>query len=186
MYLTTVEMGVFGYECACGGKTCNNVGTQEFADHVIIEVPLKDGSTVYLQGVYEGYGSVFVGDVEFFLEQFNDYFDSWLDDRPIGDREVYLARRIWTQEEDYWPVNDDRDLVIKPGRMYRTCFDNTRNTLTTYATIYRDKMVLVDGGITQSEVKRLKHELRMKELADRKKELEELEARITRLTEACP
>lgn len=177
-------MGVFGYECACGGKTCKNVGTQEFADEVIIEVPLKDGSTVYLQGIYEGYGSVFVGEVEFFPEQFNDQFESWLDDRTIGDREVYLARRIWTQEEDYWPDNSDRELVIKPGRISRVCFAESGNTMTTNTIIYRDRTVLVDGGITRSEVKRLNHELRMKELADRKKEIEELEARVARLTVA--
>jgi hypothetical protein len=51
---------------------------------------------------------------------------------------------------------------------------------TTNTIIYRDRTILVDGGITHSEVKRLNHELRMKELADRKKEIEELDHKQSR------
>jgi hypothetical protein len=178
-------MGIFGFECACGGKTCKNVGTQQFADEVIIEVPLKDGSNVYLQGVYEGYGSVFVGETEFFLEQFNDAFESWLSDRRITDREIYLARRIWAQEEDFYPEDGQYGDVIKPGRRYRYCFDDAGKSLTTMSVMMKDKFVLVDGGITNLDAMRERNKARADNLAARKKEIEELEARVARLTAAC-
>lgn len=178
-------MGIFGFECACGGKTCKNVGTQQFADEVIIEVPLKDGSNVYLQGVYEGYGNVFVGETEFFLEQFNDYFEGWLESRPTTDREIYLARRIWAQMEDFYPEDDQYGDVIKPGRRYRYCFNNVDKPLTTMNVTMKDKLVLVDGGITKLDALRARNKARTDTNAFVKKELEELEVRVARLTAAC-
>jgi hypothetical protein len=148
-------MGVFGYECACGGKTCNHVGNQEIGDDVIIEVPLKDGTVTYLQGVYDGYGAVHAEDTEFFLYQFKNYFESWLLARSITGREVYLANRIWTEEEDYWPSEEiDRMLVVKPGRIHRPCFDEICETITTINPATRKDFVLVDGGITEEDGKR--------------------------------
>ncbi len=179
-------MGIFGFECACGGKTCKNVGTQQFADEVIIEVPLKDGSNVYLQGCYEGYGSVFIAEVEFFLEQFKEYHEGWLADRPTSHREVYLARRIWAQEEDFYPEDDQYGDVIKPGRRYRYCFNNVDKPLTTMSVMMKDKFVLVDGGITPLDAMRARNKANADNLAARKKELEELEVRVARLTAAYP
>jgi hypothetical protein len=179
-------MGIFGFECACGGKTCKNVGTQEFADEVIIEVPLKDGGFVYLQGVYEGYGNVFVGETEFFLEQFKEYFEGWLEGLPITDREIYLARRIWAQAEDFYPEDDEDSDVIKPGRRYRHCFNNVGKSLVVMNPMMKDNFTLIDGGITRLDAMRARNKARADDLASRKKEIEELEERVARLKAACP
>ena len=45
-------MGCFDYECGCGGESCEHVGGQLNNSEVIIEVPLSDGTVLYLKGEY--------------------------------------------------------------------------------------------------------------------------------------
>ncbi len=64
---------------------------------VVIEVPLNDGTTVYIKGEYDSYGSVKVQDYTFYPEQFRDYFEGWLDRESDTVRsKIFLAKRIWT------------------------------------------------------------------------------------------
>lgn len=91
-------MGCFDYECECGGTKCVFVGGQNGGDSdVVIEVPLNDGTTVYVKGRYESYGSVHVGKYQFYPEQFDDYFECWLSSESESVRsKIFLAGRIWT------------------------------------------------------------------------------------------
>lgn len=100
-------MGCFDYTCACNGKTCRHVGEQSDSSTVVIEVPLSDGKTIYLKGEYDEYGYVVVemnGDkpvyYQFYLEEFKDCFDSWLENEPEEYlKRYFFAKRIWTFSE---------------------------------------------------------------------------------------
>lgn len=91
-------MGMFDYECECGGTKCVFVGDQNGGDSdVIIEVPLNDGTTVYVKGRYESYGSVHVGKYQFYPEQFEDYFKGWLSSESDETRsKIFRAGKVWT------------------------------------------------------------------------------------------
>ncbi len=91
-------MGCFDYVCECGGKTCPFRGGQNGGDSiVIVEVPLKDGTTIFVKGEYDSYGAVHHGNCIFYPEQFQDFFKGWFK----GESEkkmsrIFVAKRIWT------------------------------------------------------------------------------------------
>lgn len=93
-------MGCFDYTCECNGKTCEHVGGQYVISNVVIEVPLNDGSTICVKGVYEEYGYVIVNDIRFYLEEFQQFFEDWLYDEDEKDREtIFVANKVWTLED---------------------------------------------------------------------------------------
>lgn len=100
-------MGMFDYECACGGATCPYEGGQHGGDsYVVIEVPLRDGTTVYMKGHYDAYGRVEVGNCTFYAEQFSEGFEYCLEDHDKeAQKRCFLAKRIWTSS--YYDCNDE-------------------------------------------------------------------------------
>jgi hypothetical protein len=113
-------MGCFDYECECGGTTCKHVGRQLNDSVAIVEVPLSDGTTVYLQGDYDQYGSVNIGDYEFYPEQFDDYFEDWFNYKNEEKKKSsFLAKRIWTVSDLEFPEGN-YDFMINVSRY---CFD---------------------------------------------------------------
>ena len=102
-------MGCFDYECECGGRKCIYQGGQDGGDcDVIIEVPLNDGTVVYIKGRYESYGSVHVGKYQFYPEQFSDFFEGWLSHESDHERsKIFLAKRIWTFAYTKYNYEDD-------------------------------------------------------------------------------
>lgn len=123
-------MGCFDYECSCGGETCEHVGGQLHDSNVVIEVPLSDGTNVYLEGHYEQYGYVTVGDYQFYPEQFREYFEGWFEDEdPKNLDKNFLANRIWTLNETVYKyiVDEDDDEHDVQKFVRRTCFDRDVN-----------------------------------------------------------
>jgi hypothetical protein len=114
-------MGCFDYECECGGTTCVFVGGQNGGDSdVIIEVPLNDGTTVYVKGRYESYGSVHVGNYQFYPEQFEEYFKGWLSSESDESRSrIFRAGKIWTMLYSHYNYDDEDD--------YETCRKKASN-----------------------------------------------------------
>lgn len=102
-------MGCFDYECECGGTTCAYVGGQNGGDSdVVVEVPLNDGTTVYVKGRYQSYGSVHAGEYQFYPEQFQDYFEAWLTSESDEARSnIFLAKRIWTFSYTHHEYDDE-------------------------------------------------------------------------------
>ena len=110
--------GCFDYECECGGKSCDHVGGQLNESKVVIEVPLSDGTDVYLEGDYEEYGYVTVGKYKFYPEQFKEFFKTWLDGESDEERNTtFLSKRIWTRSETTYAP--EYDCMVKAKR---SCF----------------------------------------------------------------
>lgn len=91
-------MGCFDYECECGGKTCRFVGGQEGGDSTaVVEVPLQDGTTIFVKGDYNSYGAVEVGEYTFYPEQFHDCVKGWLSGESEEKiKKCFVAKNIWT------------------------------------------------------------------------------------------
>jgi hypothetical protein len=102
-------MGYFDFECGCLGEHCDHMGGQNhWESTVIIEVPLSDGTVVYLKGRYNGYGVVEIGNYKFYAEQFRDFLPSWLSD--ITEDELsksFKANEIWTFKHTMYIYEDD-------------------------------------------------------------------------------
>jgi len=95
------------------------VGGQLDDANVIIEVPLSDGTTIYLEGEYQQYGYVEVDNFYcFYLKEFEEYFNDW--DMADDDR-AYLATRVWTKSEQ--TETEDRYGSYIRGEVERECFD---------------------------------------------------------------
>jgi hypothetical protein len=158
-------MGCFDYECECKGKTCKHVGGQLYGSTVVIEVPLSDHTVVYLKGEYEEYGYVTVGTYQFYPEQFEDYFEGWLEDEsPDKLDKIFLATRVWTLEETVYTYEDDEDGNEQETRKFikRKCFtgDHTRVSADITPTLLSkcirlDKKIDLDE-LRQQRIKRLK------------------------------
>lgn len=115
-------MGCFDYECECGGKTCVFRGGQNGGDAtVIIEVPLQDGTTVYMKGDYDSYGAVHVGNYKFYPEQFSDYFEGWFSGESQEKMsKCFKATSIWTLSHHEYD-EDEYDGGVLPIK-FTTCF----------------------------------------------------------------
>jgi hypothetical protein len=168
-------MGCFDYECECGGTRCVYVGAQNGGDSdVIIEVPLNDGKTVYVKGRYESYGSVHVGEYQFYPEQFTDYFDSWLRYESDESRsKIFLAKRVWTVT--YSKYNEDEDESYHSDT---NCYPANIKIVTKLGKKTIAKCIRADLGLNiLSDVERKKRQLY--ELQQRIRSLENEIERIT-------
>lgn len=173
---TVDKMGCFDYECECGGKTCDHVGGQLHDSNVVIEVPLTDGTTVYLEGHYEQYGYVTVEGYQFYLEQFRDYFEGWFGDEAHPEK-IFLAKRVWTLNETVYKYLEDSD-----GEGYevdkfvhRKCFRRDIDVnLSELDPMDVSKYVRADKGL-DLEAKR------KKKLANLKSQLQYMQREIARL-----
>jgi len=116
-------MGCFDYTCECGGKTCEHIGQQLNGATVVIEVPLVDGTNVYLQGEYEEYGYVTIGDYRFYLNEFEEYFEHW----DIDNTSDFLATSIWTLCETTYIHDEDGE---HEAFVERDCFPGVTADLT--------------------------------------------------------
>jgi len=112
-------MGCFDYECNCGGASCGFRGGQNGgSSRVVIEVPLSDGTTVFLAGTYDSYGSVAVENYTFYPEQFGDFIEGWLDsENDAARRSIFLAGKIWTT--DCMSLDEDDDGYMEPSDCYQ-------------------------------------------------------------------
>jgi hypothetical protein len=158
-------MGCFDYECECHGKTCNHVGSQLYNSNVVIEVPLSDHTVVYLKGQYDEYGYVKVGEYTFYLEQFQEYFEGWLDDEQETDREkIFLATRVWTLNETIYTTTDDGKDV--PTHVHRKCYTGDARALAeTISPATLSKCIRIDMKIDLDDL-RLKRIERLKSSID--------------------
>lgn len=117
-------MGCFDYKCECAGKSCNHVGGQLDESEVIIEVPLSDGTVVYLKGDYQEYGYVQVNEEDFYLKEFEEYFEFWSE----NDQGFLLANKVWTYGEH--TVVEDQFGDEVGGHVVRKCFNDSNKILT--------------------------------------------------------
>jgi hypothetical protein len=118
-------MGCFDYECACGGETCPFKGGQDGGSStVVIEVPLKDGTRIFVTGTYDSYGSVQIGEYRFYAEQFEDYFEGWLSSESDKARsKIFLAKRIWTTE--YVSLEEDDTSLSYGSTVSSDCYSGS-------------------------------------------------------------
>lgn len=129
-------MGCFDYNCECGGETCPHVGGQLDNATVIIEVPLLDGTTIYLEGEYHQYGYVEVDNFySFYLEEFEEFFEDW---DAMNDDRAYLATKVWTKSET--TETEDKYGSIITGHVERSCFDKNIEVHTKLPKGFRSKL----------------------------------------------
>ena len=151
-------MGCFDYECECKGKTCKHLGGQLHGSTVVIEVPLSDHTVVYLKGEYEEYGYVTVGAYQFYLEQFREYFEGWIEDEsPDKLDKTFLASQVWTLEESVLTYEDDEDGNEHEIRKFvkRRCFTGDRKrVLVDLTPTLRSKCIRLDMNIDIDELRR--------------------------------
>lgn len=136
-------MGCFDYECECGGTKCVYVGGQHGGNSdVVVEVPLNDGTTVYIKGRYESYGWIRVGDYQFYPEQFEDYFEGWINDESDeARRKMFLAKRVWTISYSSW--NEDDNSIYKVS----DCCPGNIKIVTKLGKATLEKCIRVDAGL---------------------------------------
>ncbi len=135
---------------------------------VIIEVPLNDGTTVYVKGRYESYGSVHVGKYQFYPEQFEEYFKGWLSSESDESRtKIFRAGKIWTLLYSYYNYDDEDD--------YERCLKKASNCQP------KDIMIITRlGKNTLQKCIRADQDLDIPTDEERKaKRAEELKSRIT-------
>jgi hypothetical protein len=138
-------MGCFDYECECGGESCKHVGGQLGEAQVIIEVPLSDGTTVYLEGNYECYGYVVVGNYQFYLKQFEEYFKGWFASYSDSQRKKnFLAGRVWTLRETVWKCDEDGDEYKR--RVRRRCFEQENKPIASLSSEILASCIRADTG----------------------------------------
>lgn len=178
-------MGCFDYECECGGNSCAHVGGQLHGARVIIEVPLSDGTVVYLKGYYEEYGYVLVklpiaedaGYVEykFYPKQFEDYFHGWFDGESEEElRMGFLANKIWTFSETAWTLDKYGDEV--QGKVKRHCFDEIDASVDDLTHDIVKKCIRADKGL----VIKTKEQAQWDRIEALKKEVEYLQKQLGR------
>ena len=108
-------MGCFSYSCnGCKGRRCNQAGGQSNSCISIIEVPLSDGTTVYLKGEYNESGSVDIDfedeTYEFYPIQFKHLFEGWFENEDEEYRKFkLLAHKVYTYSEEVYVDEDDYD-----------------------------------------------------------------------------
>lgn len=186
-------MGCFDYNCECKGKTCGHTGGQSNGATVYIEVPLSDGTSVYLNGYYEEYGYVVVETIEqgefyFYLKEFEEYFESWFRrDSPKKLNKSFLATKVWTNFERFRTEDVYGDEI--EVETYRRCFDSVNERVIEITPEIVAKCIRADKGLnTCSPVERKKqliHEYQ--ELVNaHKRTLEFYQNKLDALTKECP
>lgn len=117
------------------------------SSYVVIKVPLKDGTAVYLEGIYEEYGYVTVRCKEvgykFYLEEFEEYFKGWFKRESEAERaRSFKASTAWTtydQQCDYRDY-DRKDHVVK-----RYCYEGPKTVQLTEEIL--SKCIRADTGL---------------------------------------
>lgn len=170
-------MGCFDYQCECDGKTCGHVGGQLNSSNVIVEVPLSDGTVVYLKGEYEEYGYVVVENYKFYPEQFREFFVSWFDGEPEKERaSSFLAKRIWTESETTWTTDKFGSNI--EGFVERRCFDYVGAKISDITDDTVRKCIRADKGLVlESE-----DEKKQKRIAYLKSQVEMMQKEIARIS----
>lgn len=141
-------MGCFDYECECGGTKCIYRGGQDGGDcDVIIEVPLNDGTAVYVKGRYESYGSVHVDEYQFYPEQFDCYFEGWLSSESDESRsKIFLAKRIWTLSYTHHKYDEEDDYYYS-FKKTPNCHPDTIVVITKLGSSTLSKCIRADAGL---------------------------------------
>lgn len=155
-------MGCFDYECACGGTECGHEGGQNCSATVIIKVTLSDGTAVYLEGEYEQYGYVTVDEYQFWPVQFEDYFESWLDNEKDTSK-IFLSQEIWTVGDSF-------------GDKFRghSCFPSELTHLSKFDSTHLSNYVRVESESQFKERQAKEAERRQARIVSLQKELERL------------
>lgn len=187
-------MGCFDYCCECKGKSCDHTGGQTNPSVAYIEVPLSDGSNVYLKGFYDQYGYVAVKSVSsnieyhFYLTEFEEYFESWFNrdfDESIS--RIFIANKVWTAEETIWGEDDYHEEAER--HVTRLCFDR-RNVPTVELTAdILSKCIRADKGLnvlSYEEKKKIRLERYQNQYQFHKTHMEFFQKKITELTKECP
>lgn len=174
-------MGCFDYDCECGGNTCDHVGGQLGDAIVAIEVPLSDGTNVYLEGQYEQYGYVNVQGYHFYLDQFSEYFAGWLEDeKPESLSKIFLAKKIWTLSETVskykYVIDSDGDEHYVSKFVERTCFRRDIDVnMSKFDPTNLSKYIRADKGIDFVTNRKKKIESLNAEIKSLQREVERLE-----------
>jgi len=137
-------MGCFDYECACGGSTCEYKGGQDCGDSTaVIEVPLNDGTTVYVKGHYNSYGEVKVKDYTFYPEQFQEYYTGWLESKSDEQRsKIFRGKRIWTMKYKHYDDEYNKRIVKDTN-----CYPENIKINTTVGVKTLAKCIRADDGL---------------------------------------
>lgn len=148
-------MGCFDYNCECRGKNCDHTGGQSSGANVYIEVPLSDGTVVYLKGYYEGYGYVLVYINEhaqkvnvyfFYLKEFEEFFQDWFNrDSPEKLNKSFLATKVWTDSELSWSTDKFGDEL--EGTITRKCFNSIKDEHTYATSELIENCIRADKGL---------------------------------------
>ena len=169
-------MGCFDYDCECGGETCTHKGFQDNEATVIIEVPLSDGTNVYLKGEYEEYGYVTIKvndqEYEFYLEEFKSYFLGWFQDKE-DIKKCLLAKRVWTSEETLEVYDRKRDLYVEK-KVKRKCFEQTEYSVSDLTPEIVNKCLCVNTVVELPTYQEILTEKQEK----LKKQIEELQSQL--------
>lgn len=171
-------MGCFDYECECGGETCIYTGGQDGGDSdVVIEVPLNDGTTVYVKGRYESYGSVHVDDYQFYPEQFEDYFEGWLSSESDESRsKIFRAGKIWTLSYIHHKYDEEEEYAYA-FKKTSNCYPDTIVVITNLESSTLSKCIRADTGLgipTNAEKK-------AKKIAELQSQIKLLQSRLDEL-----
>jgi hypothetical protein len=180
-------MGCFDYVCdGCEGDDCGHRGSQNREATVIIEVPLSDGTTVYLKGEYEEYGYVTIKldgeEYEFYPIQFKEYFKDWFKNSSEKyQRMRFLAHKVYTYSEYVYASElhedvEDDDAKIKVRR------DCSPKESVKFTNEIKSKCIRADGGRDPSEyIEELKRNIKSTEndIEYQKTKLERLKKELT-------
>jgi hypothetical protein len=171
-------MGCFDYNCECDGTKCVFTGGQDGGSaEVIIEVPLNDGTTVYVKGSYDSYGAVHVGNYRFYPEQFEDFVDHWLRSEPESERcKIFLAKRIWTVSYLHYEYDEDED-DDSFTKKKTNCFPKKSSAITTLEESTLGKCIRADGGLNILS----DNEKKQQRVADLKKQIESAQKELQTL-----
>lgn len=179
-------MGCFDYTCECGGDSCEHVGGQLHDSEVYIQVPLSDGTTIYLTGHYEEYGYVSVKmpiaadvqyiDYKFYLKEFEQFFQGWFDGEDQDELEDnLLATKVWTKSETTYA--EDRFGSRLQSFVERHCFDEMDVTVSELTPEIVSKCKRAIEGLTIVT----KEEAKKKRIDYLKAEIKKMNAELKRL-----
>jgi hypothetical protein len=170
-------MGCFDYVCGCGGKTCDHTGGQLWESKVIIEVPLSDGTKIYLEGEYEQYGYVLVNDTyKFYLKEFEEFFHGWLDGEPEEElSKSFVANKAWTVSEHVY--TEDKFGSEISGHVLRECFDTVAASESDFDPELLTECIRADNGLSLETA----DEKQKKQIAKLKSTIEFMQKELGRL-----
>lgn len=122
-------MGCGSFLCdGCDGEHCNQDGGQNGDCKAIIEVPLSDGTTVYLKGHYDDGDrtvNVKIGkdNYRFYADQWQEYFKDWFPYHSAKSRKSeFLGGKVYTYSyKEYAGEDGDSDDGYEERFVTRHC-----------------------------------------------------------------